>query len=100
MSVEDMITDAMECIGVKAIPSIMDLDYDENTVILDVPSYSQTDCYSCGAIAAWSIVKTFRPKSSFRKFYDAVNPDPDEGVGPRRIVSALRKFKIGTHFRR
>jgi len=97
MQIVDTIT---EWLGVKAMPSILHPPYEGDVVILDVPSYSQTDEYSCGAIAAWSIVETFYPKVDFWKFYTTVNPDPDEGIGPRGIVSALRKFKIGTHARR
>src|SRR5258708_35696025 len=64
-----------------------------------VPSYSQTDDCSCGAIAAWSIVETLRPKANFEKFYDLVQPEPGVGVGPRPVLAALKKFGIGTHVR-
>ena len=67
--------------------------------MLDVPSDSQTDGYSCGAIAAWSIVETFRPRANFWNFYQEVSPDPGEGVGPTRVVAVLRKLKIGVGVR-
>lgn len=81
-------------IGVKAIPALSTIPVTEDTVLLDVPSYSQTDGYSCGAIAAWSIVETFNPRADFWKLYNAVSPDEDEGVGPGPVMAALRKFKI------
>ena len=68
--------------------------------MLDIPCYSQTDTYSCGAIAAWSVVETFKPRANFWKFYQAVQPDPETGSTDRQVLSALRKFKIGYRVRR
>src|SRR6266436_5702016 len=78
---------ASDWTGLKAIPALQPLCTDKDAVLLDVPSYSQTDDYSCGAIAAWSIVETFRPRANFEKFYDLVQPEPGAGVGvgPRRV---------------
>jgi hypothetical protein len=99
MDLQTIINTASECTGLKAIPSLLPLCADKDAVLLDVPSYSQTDDFSCGAIAAWSIVETFRPRASFRKFYDLVQPTPGEGVGPRRVLAALKRFRIGTRVR-
>jgi hypothetical protein len=85
--------------GLKAVPALLPLCPDEDAVLLDVPSFSQTDDYSCGAIAAWSIVETFRPKADFWKFYCVVRPEPDVGVGPKRVLAALKKFRIRTRVR-
>jgi hypothetical protein len=86
--------------GLKAVPALLPLCPDEDAVLLDVPSFSQTDDYSCGAIAAWAVVETFRPKANFWKFYQLVRPEPEVGVGPRRVLTALKKFRIGTRVRR
>jgi hypothetical protein len=85
--------------GLKAIPALLPLSPDEDAVLLDVPSFSQVDTFSCGAIAGWSIVETFRPRANFWRFYQAVRPEPGVGVGPRRVLAALKKFRIGTHLR-
>ena len=82
--------------GIKAIPSLLDVGIHDDDAVLDVPAYSQTDGYSCGATAGWAIVKTFRPRANFDRFYNLVRPEPGVGVGPRRVISALRKFGIGT----
>jgi hypothetical protein len=86
--------------GLKAVPALLPLCVDDDAVLLEVPSFSQTDDYSCGAIAAWSIVETFRPRANFWKFYQLVRPEPDVGVGPKRVLAALRKFGVGTRVRR
>ena len=86
--------------GLKAIPARLPLCPGEDAVLLDVPSFSQVDTFSCGAIAAWSIVETFRPRANFWRFYQAVRPEPDDGVGLRRVLAALKKFGIGTRVRR
>ena len=54
-SLQNSINAASDCTGFKAMPSLLPLCADTDAVLLDVPSYSQTDDYSCGAIAAWSI---------------------------------------------
>jgi hypothetical protein len=96
---QNFINSASDWTGLKAVPALLPLCTDKDAVLLDVPSYSQTDDYSCGAIAAWSIVETFRPRADFWKFYQLVQPEPGVGVGPRRVLAALKKFGIGTHVR-
>lgn len=96
MDLQTLINAASDCTGLKAIPSLLPLCADKDAVLLDVPSYSQCDDFSCGAIAAWSVVETFRPRANFAKFYDLVRPEPGVGVGPRRVRAALKKFRIGT----
>jgi hypothetical protein len=93
----DRVTDY---VGLKAIPSLLTLPEEKNAVLLDVPSYSQCDSYSCGATAAWSIVEIFHPRANFWKLYKAVSPDEDEGVGTRRVLQALHKFNVDRHWKR
>ena len=73
----NIINAASDFTGLKAVPSLLPLCADQDAVLLDVPSYSQTDDYSCGAIAAWSIVETFRPMANFWEFYQLVRPEPE-----------------------
>jgi len=97
---QDCLNSLSDWTGLKAIPALLPFSAYEDAVQLDVPSLSQTDDYSCGAIAAWSIVETFRPRANFEKFYDLVWPEPGVGVGPKRVLAALKKFRIGTQVRR
>jgi hypothetical protein len=64
MNLQTLINAASQCTGLKAIPSLLPVCADEDAVLLEVPSYNQTDDFSSGAIAAWSIVETFRPRDS------------------------------------
>ena len=97
--IQTVINTLSDWTGLKAIPSLCDLTPEKHDVVLDVPSYSQTDDYSCGAIGAWSIVETFSPRANFWRFYQAVQPVPGEGVGPGPLIWALRKFKVGARMR-
>ena len=82
--------------GVKAIPETWcSAEGDENSILLDVPSYCQTDSYSCGATAAYAVLKTFKPRADFARFYADVRPLPKDGCGPRRVTAALEKFGVG-----
>lgn len=64
-----------------------------------MPSYCQTDWYSCGPIAAWSVLETFHPDADFATFYHDCRPLPTEGTSEGKLVKALRKHGIGISVR-
>ena len=45
-------------------------------------------------------METFRPRANFERFYDLVQPEPEVGDGPKRVLAALKKFGIGTRVSR
>ena len=49
---------------------------------------------SCGAVAGFSVVKTFHPDADFGEFYDSINPDPETGTSDLLLIKSLRKFGI------
>ena len=64
-----------------------------------MPSYCQTDWYSCGPIAAWSVLETFHPDADFATFYHACRPLPTEGTSESKLVKALRQHGVGISVR-
>lgn len=68
-------------------------------VKLAVPGYAQTDSFSCGAVAAYSIVRTFRQNVSFIDVYNIAQPSPNWGMSAAKVASTLRRFRIGVSVR-
>jgi hypothetical protein len=66
----------------------------EDEFILDVKLYTQLNSYSCAAAAGFTVVKSFFPAKRFEDFYALVQPDPDLGVSPTRLVRALRESGV------
>ncbi len=64
-----------------------------------LPSFCQTDWYSCGPVAAWSVVETFHPDADFADFYNDCRPMPTEGTSENKLVRALRKHGVGVSIR-
>lgn len=62
---------------------------------LQMPSYCQTDWYSCGPMAAWSVLETFHPRADFATFYHDCKPLPTEGTSESKLVRALRRHGVG-----
>src|SRR5689334_20186892 len=53
---------------------------------LDLPGYVQINSYCCGAVTAAMVVRYFLPNMPFGRIYGAVNPSPDYGAGPDRVM--------------
>ena len=85
----------------RMIPDLRD-DYvnDESETKLAVPFFCQTDWYSCGAVAGWSVLKYFHPEANFRAFYQEVNPLPLIGTSEGKLVRALHRHGVGVSIRR
>jgi hypothetical protein len=72
---------------------------DQEEVKLEVPGYRQLDEFSCGPVAAWSIIETFHPGSiAFGNFYLDCKMDED-GSNEYQIIDALRKHGVGVGIR-
>jgi hypothetical protein len=65
-----------------------------NEVTLDVPGYQQLDDYSCGAVAAATVVKFLRPAFSFERIYATVNPHREYGTATSRAIRAPSSLGI------
>lgn len=85
--------------GIHAIRSNLPMAADENEVTLDIAGYRQTDTYSCGAAAGFSIARTFHPEVTYEDFFTALRPHPVHGVSPHRLKKILKKFGVGTSMR-
>jgi hypothetical protein len=86
-------------LGIPPIRDIYEYDLAEDEVKLEVTGYRQLDGYSCGPVAAWSILQTFHPKStSFRNFYRDCKMD-EEGSNEYQVINALRMNRIGVGLR-
>ena len=63
--------------------------------VLPLRGWCQLDGWSCGLTAAFSILDYFRPGAcSMRKLRKFCDPDPDEGLGPSELSTALRRFSL------
>jgi hypothetical protein len=62
---------------------------------LAIPSYSQADSYSCGAIAGWMVLEALQPDAKFKDFYRLCSPTPENGLNDRELVKALRASGVG-----
>jgi len=70
---------------------------------LIAPGYTQDDDYSCGAVSAYTALQLRRhnadaellPLSHYRKVYDTVKPDPDDGAEWHQLRRALVSARYG-----
>ncbi len=85
-------------VGVPPLLDSYELDLREDEIKLEVPGYRQVDGYSCGPVAAWSVLQTFNPSLSFRKFYQDCKVTED-GTNEYQIIRALRKNGVGVSLR-
>ena len=69
-----VLDEASERTGWVAIRVPLQRANDDREVTLEVPGYRQINSYACGAVAAAMVVKYFRPRVSFARIYDAVDP--------------------------
>lgn len=81
--------------GVHVMESNLPSARNDNEVTLDVRGFRQTDTYSCGASAGFSVVSTFHPEVDFDDFYEVLRPKPGAGVNAQNLCRALRRFKVG-----
>src|ERR1051325_6359952 len=63
-------------------------------VVLQVANYRQLDGFSCAAVSGFAVVKTFHTDADFGKFYDYVDPDPEDGTSDWWLIRSLRKFGV------
>lgn len=69
---------------------------DADAVFNSVKQQFQLNGYSCGVIAAWSVIKALRPKSSvqFASVYKKCKPDPKSGLPDEALIRTLRHYKL------
>ena len=78
-----------------ATPDPKIIEAKRGQVVLPLRGWCQLDGWSCGLTAAFSILDYFRPgQCSMRRLRNFCDPDPDEGIGPAEISSALRRFGL------
>ena len=80
--------------GLAAVRVPLQRDCGPRAQTLPVPGYVQTNSYACGAIAAASVVRYFRPEIEFGTVWEAVDPEPELGAGIRQVARALRSFGL------
>ena len=70
---------------------------EDGVVTLDVPGYRQVQTYTCGYVAGMMVLHYFRPRASADRFWNKCRPDPEDGMGQRKLVRALRSsgVKVG-----
>ena len=84
----------------RLIPDLFDDHiHDESEIKLAVPFFCQTDWYSCGAVAGWSVLKYFHSGASFDAFYKDVHPLPLVGTSEGKLVRALRRHGVTVSIR-
>ena len=83
-----------QALGIQTIPDLMPENEGRNEIKLALHSYCQTDTYSCGAIAGWSVLEFLRPEADFKAFYAECAPDREYGTPNTRLKSALRKHGV------
>lgn len=67
--------------------------------LLDLPGYWQTDDYSCGFVAALTVVHFFYPEIPADEVLASVRPSPEAGCDAKRVVKALAHFGIDATYR-
>lgn len=78
-----------------AVPDVLPEFVGKREVKLAVPAFAQTDAYSCGAVAAFSVVRTFRMDVSFQEVWAVARPSERWGMSAQRVAQTLRRFQIG-----
>jgi hypothetical protein len=91
MSIQNLFSDLT---GIRAVRTWSDKSSNPGDRTLPVANFKQLDGYSCAAVSGFVVVETFYPCSNFDKFYELVDPDPDEGTSDYRLINALRKFRV------
>ena len=81
-------------LGIQKIPDLLPNTTGKNEIKLSLPSYCQTDTYSCGALAGWSVLKFLKSNANFKVFYEACAPDREYGTSNARLMAALRKHGV------
>ena len=84
--------------GIRLIPDLTDDTAGENETKLAVRGYRQLDAWSCGATAAFAVVKTFHSNAKFSRFYADVGTTAN-GTTESALVRGLRKHRIGVGIR-
>ena len=90
-----VLDEASERTGWVAVRVPLQRAANDREVTLEVPGYRQINSYACGAVAAAMVVKYFRPRVSFARIYDAVDPTQQFGAGTTRVMRALRSLGVG-----
>ena len=85
-------------VGVPPLLDAPEYDLGEDEIKLEVPGYRQMDGYSCDPVDAWSVLQTFHPSKSFRRFYQDCKVT-DDGTNEYQIIRALRKNGVGISVR-
>ena len=70
-----------------------------NDTWLDIWNYAQQDGYSCGYVAALSVVHYYDPNVSAREVRRVVRPNPNWGVDRHKLVKALVKLGVDAELR-
>lgn len=68
----------------------------DSAITLAIPGYRQLDTFGCGFAAAMMVIHAYFPEVSGTRFYEMLAPDPDWGVQPRQLRSALTRVGIQT----
>ncbi|MBX3739974.1 MAG: hypothetical protein KF712_03205 [Akkermansiaceae bacterium] len=71
----------------------------DDVVTLDITGYRQIESYTCGFVAGLMVLHTFRPEANIDRFFKAVRPTQKYGASARKVVNALRNFRIGVSIR-
>lgn len=79
----------------RTIPNLLPHPSTQEGESLDIPGFSQLDSYSCGAVAGWMVLKALQPDASFKDFYLLCSPTPEDGLGDRALLKALRASGVG-----
>jgi len=88
-----------KALGLHKIPALLPESTAANELKLSLRSYCQTDTYSCGAIAGWSVLEFLKPGADFLQFYADCAPSKETGTSTSRLTKALRKHGISVSHR-
>lgn len=83
-----------KALGIQKIPALLPDRAAADELKLALPSYSQTDTYSCGAIAGWSVVEFLQTQRDFARFYRDCSPSVELGTSTTRLTGALWQHAI------
>lgn len=94
-----MLTTLQSILPSWAIPDLLPELIGDREVKLEIPAFAQTDAYSCGAVAAYSVIRTFRSDISFRDVWAVAPPSKAWGMSTQGVTRTLRSFGIGVAVR-
>ena len=89
--VGDFVSDSLDLVAAR-VP--LERAAKPGEVTLDLPGYSQIDTYCCGVVAGIMALKHFKPRASFTRFYQRVNPHRVHGTPTPRLIRALRQSGV------